>query len=64
MTNRNSHFAAILVERRGELLKRLKENPMDSWPKVKARFAFDFGLRELKVEEYFRTIKTAGLLDE
>lgn len=50
-----------LHERRVELLKRLIGEPDTSkWDRVKAEFAFDFGLTEEKVEEYYRFLIKAG----
>lgn len=54
-----------LEERRRELLRRLKAEPDRSkWSRVIARFAFDYGLRKVTVQRYYRLLEEAGLLDE
>jgi hypothetical protein len=51
------------MERRKELVKRLREVKSEDHKKVLARFAIEYGLREQKVYEYYMMIKKAGYLE-
>jgi hypothetical protein len=64
MSRGNPHYSAGLRERRVELLTRLLAESKENWLKIKARFAFEYGLTESKVHEYYMTLKNAGLLDK
>jgi len=63
MTKGNPYLTEGLKTRRMELLKRLLEADKSDWKKIKAKFAFDYGLREITVDAYFVLLKTARLLD-
>lgn len=63
MVKGNPHLAEGLIQRRRELLRRLLEADKTDWKKIKAIFAFEYGLREVTVDSYFVLIKTAGLLE-
>jgi hypothetical protein len=53
-----------LIQRRGEILSRLDETEPEEWGAVIARFAYDFGLTEKKVMEYFETLYRGKLLEQ
>ena len=64
MSKKGPHYTNILYERRRELLNRLSSEPdKEKWDMVKAKFAYDYGLREAKVDEYYRTLIKAGLIN-
>jgi len=61
MSKKGPHFSNKLRERRIELMKRLiKEPDRAKWVQIRAEFAFDMGLREEKVEEYYKFLIKAG----
>ena len=64
MIKGNPHFMRGLVERREELLKRLKSSPREGWDKTKAKFALEYGITIPTVEQYYVLLEMAGLLDE
>lgn len=64
MSSGNPHFLDGLLERRRILLERLQESPKDTWSKVMAKFAFEFGLTKNTVQKYFDLLMEAGLLEE
>lgn len=64
MDKGNPHFMQGLMERREELLRRLKESHESDWDKVKAKFAYDYGITLPTVEKYYSLLASAGLLNK
>ena len=59
----NPFFMTGLKERRQELLKKLRETDPKSYEKVLAVFALEHNLRMEKAQEYYKLLRTAGLLE-
>jgi len=59
----NPYLTEGLMKRRMELLRRLLEADKTDWKRIKAKFAVEYGLREVTVDGYFVLLKTAGMLD-
>lgn len=58
----NPRFSEIKKIRTYELAHRLRNSTEEEWNEELAYFAFEFGLTEKKVREYFNIIKNAGML--
>jgi hypothetical protein len=62
MSNGNPIASRSMIERRAELLKRLKESPVAEHKKVIAMFAVETGTSEKTVQDYYKLFSRAGLI--
>lgn len=62
MSNGNPIASRSMIERRAELLKRLKETPVSDHRKVIALFAVETGISEKTIQDYYKLFSRAGLI--